>query len=158
MNKNKGILRLFKSFKYAFKGILQCAKTEQNFRIHLISITTIFLITPYYNLDREQISIVILCCGFVLFAEILNTAIEMTMDKINKSYDVDIKHIKDISSAFVLVSALSAFLVGIMFYLDIGIIKKIITNAFLNGTNIIITLAYLTCSFVFIFLVGRRRS
>ena len=65
-----------------------------------------FVLIPYLIItDLNNIfKLIIIILYFLLLAfELLNTAIEKLSDKITKNFDEDIKKIKDISSASVLV-------------------------------------------------------
>ena len=52
--------------------------------------------------------------GFVLAAEMLNTAAEATMDFITTDYDPQVKIIKDVAAGAVLTSAITAAIVGLL--------------------------------------------
>lgn len=152
------IKKVFKSFKYATEGFLHCLKTQQNFRIHLVAVFFLCLITPFYNFTKTQIAIVILCCGFTIFSEVFNTAIEMTMDKITKSYDVDIKNIKDTASFFVLISAITSFLVAMTFYMEFDVIYSIIKFVLSSVLHMLFTVVIVVSSMLFIFSCNNKRS
>jgi diacylglycerol kinase len=57
---------------------------------------------------------IVLCIGFVLTSEIINTSIERMANFLTKEQNEHIKVIKDLGSAAVLVSALTATVVGLI--------------------------------------------
>ena len=64
------------------------------------------------------VRLLIITTYFLLLAfELINTSIEKLSDKINKNYDLDIKNIKDISSAavFIILTLLIALIVYSIF-------------------------------------------
>ena len=66
------------------------------------------------KLDYYEWLAFVICIGLVVFAEIFNTAIEKIGDYLNLQKDAKIKTIKDLSSAAVLISALTALVVCVM--------------------------------------------
>lgn len=106
-----------KSFKYAFEGIINFFKTEHNAVLHLTSTTiTIFFAIALHISATEKIVLVIVV-GLVWIAELFNTAIEKMMDFISTEHHPQIKLIKDLSAAAVLISAVVAFVVGCIIFI-----------------------------------------
>ncbi len=101
-----------KSFIPAFQGILFIIKNEKNTWIHLLaSIIAIFLILILKFTYIE--SLFFLSAIFLVWiAEIFNSAIEYTLDFVHPEKNSEIKIIKDISAAGVLLSAIYALLVA----------------------------------------------
>ncbi|GAB7086167.1 diacylglycerol kinase [Marinifilum fragile] len=64
-----------------------------------------------------EIVAVLFSIGFVVVAELFNTAIENLCDFVQPNDHKQIKKIKDISAAAVLLSAITAFLIGFIIYL-----------------------------------------
>ena len=54
--------------------------------------------------------------GFVLTAETFNTALEELCDKFQPEHDPHIAKIKDLAAAAVLVSSITALIVGLIIY------------------------------------------
>jgi len=94
--------KILNSFGYAMEGVLYAVKTQLNFRIELCS--ALILFATYFMLDitLTEWMIVIVSVGFVLTAELINTAIEVTCDLISIKYNLHIKNIKDIAAGSVL--------------------------------------------------------
>ncbi len=105
--------RLIKSFQYAGRGIHQAWKEEQNFRIEVSTAIIILLLAVWLNLGIIKISILVLTCGFVLALELVNTMIEHISDVLKPRLDHYVRQIKDLSSAAVLVAAVTAIIIGI---------------------------------------------
>lgn len=105
-----------KSFSYAWNGLRIALREEHNFRIHLlIAIAVVILgfivcLTPY-----EWIAI-ILAIAFVLISEIFNSAIENIADFVSPKRHEQIKRIKDLAAAGVLLSAVMAAIVGVIIF------------------------------------------
>lgn len=106
-----------KSFRYAFNGLRILLKEEHNFRIHLFALIVV-LVTGYcVNLSTLEWGALVLAMGLVITAEIINTVLENMSDLIAPKKNSVIKKIKDIAAAGVLVSAITALLVGILIFL-----------------------------------------
>jgi diacylglycerol kinase (ATP) len=68
---------------------------------------------------------VILAVFFVLFSEIINTLVEETLDIIEPNYNHQIKILKDISSAMVLIAIIFSIFVGLLIF-----IRKLLSPIF----------------------------
>lgn len=105
-----------KNFGYAFRGIWITFKSERNFKIHTVALCLVIALGVYLNLSALAWGLVIFALGFVLVSELFNTAIERLGDKVaDGKMNQMIGNAKDISSAAVLISALTALAIGIIF-------------------------------------------
>ena len=115
--KKYSLSRLFKSFYYAFQGIKAAIKTEQNFLIDII-IGIIVLVSGYFlKLSTIEFAIVLLAIALVITLELINTAIEYTIDMAMPEIHPLAKAAKDISGSAVLFSALISIIIGLIIYL-----------------------------------------
>ncbi|TYR75479.1 diacylglycerol kinase family protein [Rossellomorea vietnamensis] len=109
--------KFLRSFKFAFKGIKLVFAEELNFRVHFT--VSIAVVAAGFVLSislPEWIAIILLITG--MFAlEMLNTAIERTVDLVTKEYHPLAGQAKDIAAGAVLCYALGAVVVGIMIFL-----------------------------------------
>ena len=111
-NKPFSIRSRFKSFKYAFAGIINFFKAEHNALIHLLVTIVVLILAIVLRVSGLEMSALILAIGFVWVAELFNTAIEKIMDFLSEEQQPQIKFIKDLSAAAVLVAACVAIAVG----------------------------------------------
>lgn len=109
--------KLRNSFKYALQGIKSAWKTEQNLKIHFIVVIIVMILGKILNLSFVEWSICLMLFGMVITAELLNTAIEVTVDIAMPEKNEKAKLAKDISAGAVLVSAIIAVLVGILIFI-----------------------------------------
>lgn len=120
---------LFKSFRYAFEGIVFTIFSECNMRIHLsVSIYLVYFSIRYYSFDRVETAVMLLAIGIVIASELLNTAVEKTVDLVTDDYHHTAKIAKDAAAGAVLFSALISWLVGIIMFWDTNIIKTILKD------------------------------
>lgn len=109
-------IKLFKSFYYAFRGVVRTIKTERNLRIHITCLTYMFSIlglTDWFTLSRTDWAILLLTSGTVIAAEIVNTAVENAVNLASEEYNRYAEISKDAAAGAVLVSAAFAVLTGI---------------------------------------------
>lgn len=111
------IKKRFKSFAYAFNGLITLVREEHNARIHLGAaiIATAFGVILKIS-PREWIA-VCFAIGFVFAMESINSSIEALADFVSKERHEEIKKIKDMSAAGVLVSAITALVIGMIVFL-----------------------------------------
>ena len=111
------IQKRIRSFGYAFNGLKILIQEEHNSRIHLLAAITVVASGFYFDLSRIEWVFVTFAIGLVFAFEIINSAIEGVADFISPEKHQAIKKIKDLSAAAVLVSAITAFIIGIIVFL-----------------------------------------
>ncbi len=117
--------KLGSSFVFAFKGIFITAKLEQNFRFHLIIIIPVLIAGFYLMIKPLEWGLIIISIFFVLACELFNTALEKLCDESGGGkHSKKIGVIKDISAGAVLLAAINAVIIGVIFLL-IPLVKKI---------------------------------
>ncbi|HAX62832.1 MAG TPA: diacylglycerol kinase [Firmicutes bacterium] len=115
--------RTFKgSVKNCLDGISYVTKNEKNFKRE-IALGIIALILSYIlKIDKIEFIIILTMICLVLTTEIINTAIERTVDLVTKEYHELARIAKDVSAGSVLVTSIFALIIGIIIF-----IPKIIT-------------------------------
>lgn len=127
MMKTKGHYSLFESFAFAFRGISYALRHERNLRVHFSAmIYVLFFAVRYYDLSNTQYALILLVIGFVITCEMINTAIEKTIDLKTPVYNGLAKIAKDVAAGAVLVSSVTAVLVSFLLFWDIEIFAVII--------------------------------
>ncbi|MGB2961242.1 MAG: diacylglycerol kinase [Candidatus Omnitrophota bacterium] len=106
----------FRSINIALEGIVHTLRHERNMRLHFI-VGFLVLIGGIY-LDLSSLEFMFLCFAvtFVLFAEMINTVVEYSIDLINDEYHPLAKVIKDIAAGAVFVSAVNAAIIGYILF------------------------------------------
>ena len=123
MNLKSKDKRTFKgSVKNCLDGIGYVTKSEKNFKRE-IALGIIALILSYIlKIDKIEFIIVLTMICLVLTAEIINTAVERTVDLVTKEYHELARIAKDVSAGSVLVTSIFALIIGIIIFMP-----KIIT-------------------------------
>ena len=70
----------------------------------------------YFNITRTEWFMLVFAAGFVLTAEAFNTAIEIDMDLTSPNYHPFARDTKDVAAGAVLVSAITALIIGVMIF------------------------------------------
>ena len=123
MNIKEKHKKLINSFKYAFAGLISSLKTEQNMRIHILAVILVIIAGFVLKISLIEWCICITLCGMVIFAELINTAIETTVDIAMPEINEKAKLAKDISAAAVLVLAISSAIVGCIIFVPKIIVR-----------------------------------
>lgn len=113
--KNGNFIR---SFNYAVQGIISSIQTERNMKFHYLAAVGIILVSLLFNLTRLEFMILLLAVTFVVVSELINTAIERTIDLVTQEYHPLAKLVKDISAGAVLISALNAAIIAYLLFFD----------------------------------------
>lgn len=103
--------RLLGAFRYAAAGVAWAWQRERNFRIETIIGFLAVLLGIYLEVSLAPI---VLACALVLSLELLNSALEATIDLISPGYHPLAKRAKDLSAAAVMLAAIGAALVGLL--------------------------------------------
>ncbi len=101
------------SLQNALEGIKITLRTQRNLRFHIIVGLLIISVSYLLKIDLLEFVLILLTVMIVLVTEILNTAIEFTIDLVSPQYNQLAKKVKDTSAAAVLVSASFAILIGL---------------------------------------------
>lgn len=109
--------RLKSSFGFAIEGIQYTLKHDQNILVHLLFAIGVIIAALVLGLDHVEVSVLGIAILFVIIAEMLNTAIEKTVDLITTEHRIEAKIAKDVASGMVLVSAIGAALLGLFIFL-----------------------------------------
>jgi len=101
-----------KSFRYAWEGLKGLLATEHNCYIHLALTVTVVLLACVFRVSPLEVAVIVFAIALVWIAELINTAIEKTADLISKEKHPQIRLIKDVAAAAVLIAAIAAAIVG----------------------------------------------
>ncbi|MDG5470848.1 diacylglycerol kinase family protein [Jeotgalibacillus sp. ET6] len=109
--------RLVSSFRYAWDGVKDVAKHEQNFKIHLLSAGAVALAGWYLQISVVEWLFILFAVTGVLAMELMNTAVERAVDLITSDPHPLAKKAKDASAAAVFVCAAGAGVSGSIIFL-----------------------------------------
>jgi len=80
------VRKLIDSFNYAVSGIIYTLKTQRNMRVHFISAFFVLTLSLFFNFSRVELLLLFFTVSLVIIAEMINTAIEKSIDMFTKEY------------------------------------------------------------------------
>lgn len=101
-------------FVAAWRGLRTAVRTERNLRIHLGVLGIVLLVGSLLPLSRTDWGLLFLASVIVLVTELLNTAIEKTLDRVAPEWHPQTRAAKDIAAAAVLIAACTSVLIGLI--------------------------------------------
>ncbi|GAF65953.1 diacylglycerol kinase [Bacillus sp. TS-2] len=113
----RGFRRFIRSFAYAIEGLKHVIKKEQNMFVHIGFAIITILFAWMLDFPILHWMILLLVIGGMLSLEIMNTAIERTVDLITEEYHPLAKRAKDIAASAVFVFGIFAAIIGIVLFL-----------------------------------------
>lgn len=111
MNRIRSVI---KSFYCAIRGIAFCLRHERHLRIHIISAAYVLYFATFYGFTPAEYSVLVLICVLVIGLELVNTAIEVVIDKVSPQFNIFAMMGKDIAAGAVLAAALGAITIGVI--------------------------------------------
>ena len=103
--------------KYSLAGIEYAFTNERNLRIQLVFAILSILLGRWLKLSSIEFIVLFLTIGLVIFAEMVNTAMEFLFDLYSEEYKEEIKVGKNIASGAVLITSIVSVMVGIILFL-----------------------------------------
>jgi diacylglycerol kinase len=105
------------SLSFAWEGLVYVTKTQRNFRAHLFMGSMALTLATVFHVTVVEWAILWGVIGIVLFAELMNTVIELFVDMVTQGrYDLRAKAIKDMAAGAVFVTAISALACGVCIF------------------------------------------
>lgn len=110
----KGFPRIMNAFKFSYDGFIATFKSEEAFRQDLIICMILTPIAIFLPITLIEKLFLFSTLFLIIMAELINTAIEMTIDRISEELHPLSKIAKDIGSCIVLVSFMYLILVWVL--------------------------------------------
>ncbi|TFD92528.1 diacylglycerol kinase family protein [Jeotgalibacillus sp. R-1-5s-1] len=110
------VRKLIRSFRYAASGVKDVFLNEQNFKIHTVAGLAMIVLAFILKLNGTEWLILLLFIGGVLALELMNTAIERTVDLVTEELHPLAKKAKDAAAASVLFFAIAAAIGGLILF------------------------------------------
>jgi diacylglycerol kinase (ATP) len=107
---------IIESFNYAIEGVVHVLRTQRNMRIHFAVAVVVLFVAVAVGVSRLELIALLLSITFVLVAEMINTAVEGTIDAATTSFDPMAKLAKDIAAGAVLIASVNAVAVGYLVF------------------------------------------
>lgn len=105
-----------KSFLFAIQGFRTAIATERNIKVMLAVGACAVGAGIVLRIDLLSWAIILLCCGLVIMAELLNTAVETVVDLVSPEFHPLAGRAKDIAAAAVWFLSVVVAIVGVLVY------------------------------------------
>lgn len=110
------MIRLYKSFVYALRGLIHAVRAERNLKIHLAATVLVVAAAAFFELERWEWVAALLCIGIIWAAEMLNTAVEKLADFVHPEHHEKIGRVKDIAAGGVMLMAFIAIAIAVIIF------------------------------------------
>lgn len=105
-------------FYTAYEGVVATFRTERNFRIHVLATLVIVAAGWFFDVSEVDWILLILAIALVLGTELMNTAVEATVNLFSPDLHPLAKKAKDAAAGAVLISSLAAAVIGLIVFWD----------------------------------------
>lgn len=116
---NKPKYNFFKNSLYAINGLKEISQNEKSFKIELVLAFFFACLSLFLKVSLIEHILLLSVILFVLFAEVVNSAIERVVDLVTKEEHELAKNAKDAGSAAVFLSILIAGLTWALILLNL---------------------------------------
>ena len=106
--------KILQSFVHASRGLRAAWQDGWNCRIQSIAAMFLLGLIWYFQLSVVEAVLLLGAALFVIFAELMNTAIERTLDLVEAEYHPGVGRIKDIAAGGVFIASITALIAGLM--------------------------------------------
>lgn len=100
------------SVNCAIEGILWAARNERHLRLHFLTAVAVLLAALFFRVSTLEFILLVLAATLVLFAELVNTAIEVLVDLVSPEYHPLARRAKDVAAGAVLLASGGAVVMG----------------------------------------------
>lgn len=108
--------KLRKSFGHAVNGLRETLIHERNFKIMLAIAAVVIGAMFYLPFSRAEKAILAVTIFAVLTLEMVNIVIERLLDFIHPAHHEEVRVIKDLMAAIVLIASFGAIVIGLMIF------------------------------------------
>ena len=95
-------------------GLSEGLWTDSSLQIQFVFALFSMLIAWFLKFTQTEWMILLICIGFVIGLEFMNSAFEQMLDRFDPTYHVLTKRAKDLGAAAVLVASIISLVIGIM--------------------------------------------
>ena len=106
------------AWKNAINGIIYATTTQGNIKKQLIIAVAVVIISLFFNLNKAEFLIFLFTIILIIFAEMVNTAIETVVDLYVDVYHPKAKIAKDVAAGGVVITAINAIIVAYFLFFD----------------------------------------
>ena len=140
----------------AINGIIYATTTQSNVKKQLILAVVLLFISLFFNLSKAEFLALVFAMFLIIFAEMINTAIETIVDLYTDIYHPKAKIAKDVGAGAVVLAAFNGVVVAYFLFFDkIGIAGTSILQQVINSPE---HLTFVAIMFVIIAIVALKAT
>jgi len=109
-------MKLLKSFKFAFAGIVTILKEEHAFRVMFLIAISVIIAMFYFHLPLMQKVLLFTMIVLILVLELVNSVVEKVLDFVCPDFNGKVKIIKNMMAGIVLLACIGAAAIGILIF------------------------------------------
>ena len=106
----------FRSFVYAWNGLLHAIRTQRNARIHGFIATLAILLGLWLHISPVEFAMVFVAITGVFISEMFNTVAEACVDLATQEYHPLARIAKDVAAGAVLLNAMLSVVIGVLVF------------------------------------------
>ena len=146
----------FDACKNAVNGIIYGTTTQSNVKKQLVIIAFVILVSLFFNLSKVEFICLIFAVVLIIFAEMVNTAVETVVDLYTDIYHPKAKIAKDVAAGAVVITALNAVIIAYFIFFDkIGEMGNSIYKTVINSPTY---LAFVVIALIIILAVALKAA
>lgn len=146
----------FEAWGNATNGIIYSATTQRNIRIQLVLAVIVMVLSLFYGLNTAEFLCLLFAVFLVIFAELINTAIETVVDLFVDVYHPKAKISKDVAAGAVVLAACNALVVGYFIFFKEENLKAVSDSIFNNMVKSPMHLAFVAIMLVVIAVISMK--
>ena len=106
------------AWRNAINGIIYATTTQSNIKKQLLIAVFVVIVSLFFELSKAEFLIFMFTIVLILFAEMVNTAIETVVDLYTDLYHPKAKIAKDVAAGGVVITAINALIVAYFLFFD----------------------------------------
>ena len=110
------MLRLARSFRFAFAGLTYLTRTQPNFRIELALGSVAVALALWLGFTATEWAVLATIVALVLILEGVNTALELTVDLASPAVHPKARAAKDVAAGTVLIASTASVACGALLF------------------------------------------
>ncbi len=142
----------------AVNGIIYSATTQRNIKIQLVLAVIVMVLCLFYGLNTTEFLCLVFAVFMVIFAEMINTAIETVVDLFVDVYHPKAKIAKDVAAGAVVLATCNALIVGYFIFFKAENLKAISDSIFNNMVKSPLHLAFVAFILVVIAVIALKAT
>ena len=148
--------RFFAGFGYAAQGFWAAVKEERNLRFHLCAGAYVLLASLFYSFSAVEYALLFLCIGGVIALELVNSAIERSVESPDPAHWRAAGGAKDMAAGAVLVFSIGCAVCGAVLFWDVAAFRRMF--AFFAARPLLAVLLAASLAVAWQFIFGKRKE